>query len=502
MRQKSRTSTDTPLDSSKNSVSASLSAGELVAGRYRIVRLLGVGGMGEVYEAEDLELNSRIAVKRMRPDLAENAAAITRFRQEILLARRVTHRNICRIFDIFEHSGSIFCTMELLPGETLSSRLIREGRLSIADAFPIISEIAVGLEAAHREGIVHGDLKSSNVMLLHSKIGDGRVVIMDFGLAQQAHSAEIRSQLTQEEGVSPAVAGTLGYAAPEQLIGGPVTPATDIYSFGVVIYQMVTGRLPFKADFLQRSSAQPLIRPSSILPDFDPGWDAVILRCLERKPARRFQNAAAVMKALAKGKVNMPTRRASKNAHNLDSKFKENKFTENLDELPTRLFDASVFSRASFFQGDGIQFDRIEETVRFYRDHLNDEYQILSKQARFTFLLWSVCVIAGFSVVLGGIILLLYGSISRGLATCAASVLVYFIQRIFQQREDHYRAMARMKHEHLEYGDQWLLVIQSIDSIQDLGERAQKQARLVDVLTKKLARAKLNLSPSGVHSKP
>lgn len=153
---------------------------------------------------------------------------------------------------------------------------------------------------------------------------------------------------------------------------------------------------------------------------------------------------------------------------------------------PSGFFDTSVFPKSKFFGDDSIRFSKIQETLKFYRDHLNDEYQSLLRQANLTYRLWLVCVGLGFLVLLCGVGAMLLGRIAEGAATAASTVLVYFIQRVFQQREDHYRSLATSKNSHLEYGNHWLLVIQSIDSIEDQKERAKRQARLVDVLTKKL----------------
>jgi hypothetical protein len=153
---------------------------------------------------------------------------------------------------------------------------------------------------------------------------------------------------------------------------------------------------------------------------------------------------------------------------------------------PSGFFDTSVFPKSKFFGDDSVRFSKIQETLKFYRDHLNDEYQSLLRQATLTFRLWLACVGLGFLVLVGGVVAMLLGHIAEGVATATSTILVYFIQRVFQQREDHYRSLATSKNSHLEYGNHWLLVIQSIDSVEDPKERAKRQSRLVDVLTEKL----------------
>jgi len=285
----------------------------VIAERFRIVRLLGRGGMGEVYEAEDLELKERVALKTVLPQIAGDERSMERFRQEILLARKVTHPNVCRTFDVFRHriaspavpsqtSEIVFLTMELLAGETLAERLRRNGRMSTSEAFPIIAQIAAALEAAHRAGVVHRDLKSSNVILVPVKEGEAevRAVVTDFGLARASAAAgQLGPSLTgSEESV-----GTPLYMAPEQVEDGEITAATDIYALGIVIYEMVTGTWPFVADTRLATASKRLKEdapsPRVYVPDLDRRWEGVILRCLERDPADRLASASEVVEALA-----------------------------------------------------------------------------------------------------------------------------------------------------------------------------------------------------------
>jgi hypothetical protein len=280
-----------------------LEVGDLLAGRFRIVRFIGRGGMGDVYEAEDLELGERVALKTVRAEIAHLAGAIDRFRREIHLARRVTHSNVCRIFDVFRHrpegagpEGEItFFSMELLDGDTLERRLRDGGRMTPAAARPIVSQMAEGLSAAHRAGVIHRDFKPANIMLVAAN-GEMRAVITDFGLAR-----------TYEEGegltLRGDILGTPSYMAPEQVTGGEVTAATDIYSFGCVLYEMVTGAPPFVgtnsfSTAFKRLQEDPR-PPQQHVPGLDPAWDAAILRCLERAPAERFAQARDVAAALA-----------------------------------------------------------------------------------------------------------------------------------------------------------------------------------------------------------
>ena len=277
--------------------------GAVLDGRYRIVRFIAAGGMGEVYEAEDRMLGTQVALKTIRPELVARTQMLERFRREILLARRVTHRNVCRIFDLGHHPadesgpGLTFLTMELLRGETLRARLLR-GAMSAAEALPLATQMGAALAAAHDAGVVHRDFKSANVMLVPPGSNDPepRVVVTDFGLAWAA--GDDLDSITHPDHLI----GTPAYVAPEQVEGHEVTAAADIYAFGVVLYEMVTGRLPFEghsplSTVLKRFREEPA-SPKDHAPGLGPQWEAVILRCLERDPRDRFASAREVVQAL------------------------------------------------------------------------------------------------------------------------------------------------------------------------------------------------------------
>lgn len=204
--------------------------------------------MGEVYEAEDGDLRERVALKTVHPSVASEEGAIDRFKREIHLARKVTHPNVCRIFDVGYHAEAdrtpiVFLTMELLEGETLSARLRRRGRLPVEEALPIARQSATALAAAHAAGVVHRDFKCENVFLVPRGESE-RVVVTDFGIARGGSDDAFGLTLTSAGGV----VGTPAYMAPEQVAGETVTPAVDQYALGIVLFEMVTGDLPFKGE--------------------------------------------------------------------------------------------------------------------------------------------------------------------------------------------------------------------------------------------------------------
>ena len=262
----------------------------MLGGRYRVVGLLGRGGMGEVYRADDLKLGQAVALKFL-PDVVESdPARLQRFLNEVKLARQISHPNVCRVYDVGEVDGQHYLSMEYVDGEDLASLLRRIGRLPGDKAIQIARQLCAGLAAAHDKGVLHRDLKPANVML----DGEGRVRITDFGLAA------IVGQVTGAD----VHAGTPGYMAPEQLAGKDVSVASDIFSLGIVLFELFTGKPVFKANSaaeLARLHQENRTSPSSLVPDLDPAVERVILRCLSRHPSERPTSALAVAAALPGG---------------------------------------------------------------------------------------------------------------------------------------------------------------------------------------------------------
>ncbi|MCM2314237.1 MAG: protein kinase, partial [Thermoanaerobaculia bacterium] len=286
-----------------------LAPGSIVSGRYRIERLIGEGGMGQVHEAFDLELHEHVALKTTRAALDEDPAALARFRREVQIARRITHPNVCRVFDLGTQTGEggslTYVTMELLRGETLSRRIRQKGPFTPREALPIVAQICDGLDAAHATGIVHRDFKSANVMLVADSAGGVRAVVADFGLARAAGGEAAR--LTHPD----QVLGTPAYMAPEQVEGGEITSLVDVYALGCVMYEMLSARLPFEGDTpiavalaRLRQSPRPL---SGSVENCDPRWEAVIDRCLTRRPQDRVQSAREVRRLLESPDASLPS---------------------------------------------------------------------------------------------------------------------------------------------------------------------------------------------------
>ena len=282
-----------------------LTAGDVLAGRYRIVRFLQTGGMGEVYEAEDLRGGGAVALKTIRARRMRDPATVARFKREVSLAKQVTHPNVCRIYDLHVHAGDheefLFLTMELLAGETLADHLERVGPFSETEALPLIEDMAAALQAAHARNVIHRDFKSRNVMLVAT--GDAqrpwKAVVTDFGLARLAGPDSNATTLT-EPGL---VFGTPDYMSPEQLEGASATKASDLYALAVVVFEMVTGERPERVrGSIMASSLAPLeVRA--------PSWVPALRQCLEANPAERFGSALEFAEALRGSRKRRPAPR-------------------------------------------------------------------------------------------------------------------------------------------------------------------------------------------------
>ena len=264
--------------------------GTKVADRYRIVSLVGKGGMGEVYRADDLKLGHTVALKFLPKDLAEDPQRLEYFHSEVRLTRQISHPNVCRVYDIDEVDGQQFLSMEYIDGEDLKVLLRRIGRSPQDKGVQIAQQLCAGLSAAHDRGVLHRDLKSANIMI----DGRGQVRITDFGLAKLADDA------TKGE-----VAGTPAYMAPEQLTRGENTIQSDLYSLGLILYELFTGEAAHKPtsipELMRAHEESSLSQPSRLVDDMDPVVERVILRCLEKDPHERSKSAHAVAAALPGG---------------------------------------------------------------------------------------------------------------------------------------------------------------------------------------------------------
>lgn len=272
-----------------------LEAGATLGPRYQVLSLLGKGGMGTVYKAHDAELDRTVALKLIRADLVSRPEAMLRFKQELLLASRISHKNILRIHDLVEVDGTRFISMAYVDGEDLHALLQRQSPLPLDRVMSIARQLCAALDAAHAEGIIHRDLKPQNVLLDR----DGNAFISDFGLAKSLEAGAAQVTHTGE------MLGTPQYMSPEQVQGKQADRRSDLYALGLLIYEMAAGQVPFASESIYQTmflrTQEPPKDPKLLnaeLPDF---LNRIILRCLERDPARRYQNAHEILQDLAAG---------------------------------------------------------------------------------------------------------------------------------------------------------------------------------------------------------
>ena len=269
---------------------AQLGPGTVIGNRYEIIRLLGQGGMGAVYQAHDRELDRQVAIKVIRGDMTANPEILKRFKQELILARQITHKNVIRIFDLGQAEGIKFITMEYIEGEDLQSVLRRKKKLEPAEAANIMAQVCRALEAAHSEGVIHRDLKPQNIMLDKT----GRAYVMDFGIA--------RSTLTPGMTQTGALIGTPDYMSPEQAKGQPLDSRSDLFSVGIIFYELLSGQIPFNADTTMGKLWKRTSEPARPLADLDKSipqpLSEIVRKCLEVDPQKRFASAAELLRQI------------------------------------------------------------------------------------------------------------------------------------------------------------------------------------------------------------
>ena len=276
-----------------------LPTGTTFAGRYQIIEELGKGGMGRVYKVFDTKTKDKVALKLIKPEISSDRGTVERFGNELRLARQVAHRNVCRMFDLGEAEGAHFITMEYVPGEDLKTMIRMSGQLGPGTTVHIAAQICEGLAEAHRLGVIHRDLKSSNIMIDR----EGNARIMDFGIARR-----IKERGITDQGM---IIGTPEYMSPEQVEGKDVDARSDIYSLGVILYEMLTGRVPFEGDTpftigIKHKSEMPK-DPRQLNAQIPEEISRIVLRCLEKDRAKRYQTAVELLGEFQRIEKGLPT---------------------------------------------------------------------------------------------------------------------------------------------------------------------------------------------------
>ncbi len=264
-----------------------LEPGDVLGHRYEILQLLGEGGMGAVYKAQDRELDRPVALKLIRPELASSPSMLARFKQELLLSRQITHKNVIRIYDLGDADGVKFITMEFVEGRDLRSLIQEKKKFSPEEAIRIMQQICEALDASHSVGIIHRDLKPQNIM----QEAGGRILVMDFGLARTMEG----DGMTQ----TGALVGTMEYMSPEQALGKDLDQRSDIFTAGLILYELLTGKMPFKAESVLASLIKRTQERAVPVGDHDstiPGaLSGIVSKCMERDPTLRYQSAKELL---------------------------------------------------------------------------------------------------------------------------------------------------------------------------------------------------------------
>lgn len=462
--------------------SASKSKKELLAGRFKILNFLAKGGFGETYVAEDIHrFNSKCFIKQLKPANRDSFALETARRLFLSEAESLNelgnHAQIPQLLAYFEQKYEFYLVQEFIEGNPINKELVSGKRWQQEQVVHLLQEVLDVLSFIHERGVIHRDIKPHNLI---RRKNNNQLVLVDFGAVKQ-----VRVDLN----ISTVVIGTQGYAAPEQLRGRP-NFSSDLYSLGLVGIQALTGILPQQlhedgGEFIWQQYAQ-----------VDEQLGYILTKMTKFDFHERYQSATEVLDSLkslsffeSAQYTNRPTvisspSKAKFSSNNNVSQVNVTSLGENT--VASRFFATGTIRQSNFFENQTIRYQKINETLKFYVEHLDREYKTLSKQADMTYKLWVFCVVLGILILVAAVIMTFVGMLTQGIITAVSTGIVFFIQRIFQQREDYYRKQISIKNKHLEYGNQWLLTIQTIDAISDPVEKEKRQARLVEVLTSKL----------------
>jgi len=448
-----------------------IAPGDTISQRYKVAQLVGSGAYSRVFLADDTALERRVALKAFEGVSSESRRA--RIQREARIFSQLNHRAIVRMYDVLLVTSDIVFVLEFVSGENFAQHLDRRvvPLTQIAEWTKELLEVVAYL---HLVGVVHRDIKPSNILVEPSTMA---LRFTDFGTSKILEKEDIDEGLT----VRGSLIGTLVYAAPEQLEGLEATPAADIYTCAIVLFQMLTRELPFRGP--HRPPADEIVaRAVSLRPSAPKPFFELIAAMLRENPRDRptaehaLHNFAAQIAEIDLGGIH------EQNA--LESLRQEKPATLDTGLMVSMIADSPTAKPTGFFADQAVRMNAYNDSVDFFRSHLNRDYENLLAEAKLAFVLWLVCVGIAFAIVVAGVILLWQGNITSGLITLGADTVILFIQNIFKQREDYYREEAKEKHAHLQMGSAWTLAVQSVDGIADAALREEKLAALSDELVK------------------
>ena len=473
-------------------------------GKYEVVDLIGEGGMSTVFRGRDPRIGRDVAIKVLKTlKGTDNLDLATRFSHEARITGQLMHPSIVTIFDFdITPENQTYIVMELIDGRSVRHHL---GRLAPDQIDKILRGMASGLDYAHSRSVIHRDIKPSNLMITAT----GDVKILDFGIARMLAASE---GITQ----SGMVVGTPAYLAPEQVSGTAITTAVDQFALAVVAFELLTGNKPFDGGTIHEQMTAILMQQPtdalSLNPTLGSGCMAVLQRALAKKPQDRFGTCSEFVEALL-GSLSSnvgwrpflirtsptspvlahePIRQISVESPDPSRTLIDLPLTVGLSKIEAEpepagfSFTQAVAVAGPYFGSGQAHFREIKNSLSFYQNQLQKEYDVLIGQMRTTYILWLVTVSMSFLVLLVSVSLFLMHQIAGGAITTVSSAMLYFLQRVFQQREDAYRTAADAKRNNVEYGNQWALVIQTIQGMEDPKERVIREGELVKALTDRL----------------
>jgi serine/threonine protein kinase len=443
-----------------------------IANRYQLLEELGRGAVTKIFLAKDLALGRDVALKRF--ENVSDKPLLARIQREANIFGKLNHPNIVHLYDVFIESRDLYLVLEFVRGDNLASK-IRSGTLVMPDILHFTIAIFEALSYLHSLNIIHRDIKPSNLLVRSS---DNHLVLTDFTTGK-----EVLEDAPEDEGITQGFIGTPRYASPEQLEEAKPTPATDIYSAGTVLYEMLTGEPLRKSYAAARKGVSPEIidHVRNLRPATPVALLTLLKSTLSVDPALRPEAAKAldIVKNIV-SKTDLGTlRKLDKGIPAQEPSAAPSTW---IDETATMMYTSSAAKPSGYFANESFRVEAYEKSVAFFRSHLDEDYKSLLNQARLAFGLWIGSSGIAFAVLVAGIVLLYRGSTMDGAITLASESLIMFIQQVFKQREDFYRAEANEKHRHLQMGSAWTLAVQSIDAITDAKLREEKLGTLIDAL--------------------